>query len=90
MVIMAKMALFWILLASANPLTAEPAPAVAQVSAFRAVGGATAHAIASVRIISGVSYGQGRPAKAPGAALRTTQLADEQGIFHPANLLEFQ
>ena len=90
MVIMATMTVFWFLLVSAAPLNAGQAPVIAQPPAFRAFGGATAHATASIRIISGASYGPGRAGKAPGAVVRTTQLADAQGSLHPANLLEFQ
>lgn len=87
---MPAMSLFWILLASATTLNAEPVPATVQAPTFHPVGGAAARATASIRVISGVSFGQGRPGKAPGAAVRTTRLADAQGNLHPANLLEFQ
>ena len=57
---------------------------------FRAVGGATARASVSVRVISGVSFGADRSVKASGAALRSTRLIDAEGQSRPANILEFQ
>ena len=72
-------------------LASPPMPtATAPASGFRPVGGATARASASVRIVSGFSFGRGRPANAPGAALRSTQLIDAEARTHPAKILEFQ
>ena len=68
-------------------IAAPPAPASSSV---RPVGGATARASVSVRIMAGVSFGAGRSVQAPGAALRSTQLIDAEGRTHPAKILEFQ
>ena len=57
---------------------------------FRPVGGATARATASIRVVSGVSFGPGRSAKMPGATQRSTRLTDGQGQLSPAIILEFQ
>ena len=58
--------------------------------AFRPTGGATARATASIRVVSGVSFGPGRSANIPGAAQQSTRLTDGQGQPTPAIILEFQ
>ena len=67
---------------------ASPPPPVARE--FRASGGATARASASVRVISGVSFGADRSVVVSGATHRSTRLIDAEGQSRPANLLEFQ
>jgi hypothetical protein len=59
-------------------------------STFQPIGGATARATASVRIVSGVRFGHGRLADAPGAIRRPAMLTDREGRSRPAELLEFQ
>ena len=79
-----------ILAASVSPLARPSAPAVGHDSSFQAVSSVTARATASVRIISGVSFGAGRPIDAVGATHRMSQLADGDGTIRRAELLEFQ
>jgi len=67
-----------------------PPPAPAAMDKFRPTGGATARATASIRIISGVSFGPGRSAEAPGAEQRSVRLEGMPGDYRPAHLLEFQ
>ena len=57
---------------------------------FRPVGGASARATASIRIVSGVSFGPGRTRQVSGATQRSTTLSDGQGRSTPAIILEFQ
>jgi hypothetical protein len=69
-------------MASTQPRPATPG--------FRPVGGVTARATASVRIVSGVRFGPGRSDEAPGASRRKALLTDSDGRQRPAELLEFQ
>lgn len=79
-----------LLAAMASP-DVRPAPPAPQVmEKFRPVGGATARASASIRILSGVSFGHGRKVDAPGAYQRSARLEEAPGVFRPAQLLEFQ
>jgi hypothetical protein len=73
-----------------SPEIRPSAPAPAAIATFRPSGGATARATASVRIVSGVRFGPGKSALAPGAHRRTIHLADQGGVVHPLELLEFQ
>jgi len=57
---------------------------------FQPIGGTTARATASVRIVSGVRCGRERSADAPGAVRRPARLIDRYGQSQPAELLEFQ
>jgi len=70
-------------------LAALAAPQSSTAS-FQPIGGASARATASVRIVSGVRFGHGRSADAPGAIRRPARLTDRNGRSHPAELLEFQ
>ncbi len=65
----------------------QPRPAPPE---FRPVGGATARATATVRIVSGVGFGPGRSHESPGATRRKARLTDSDGQSRPAELLEFQ
>ena len=66
------------------------ADVVPQTPTFRPIGGATVRASASVRIVSGVTFGRGRPVDVTGAVRRRVQLTDRDGQSQPAELLEFQ
>ena len=50
----------------------------------------TAHATATIRIVSGVRFGPNQMSGATGADRRKVQLADANGLARPAELLEFQ
>ena len=73
-------------------LTASPAAGVdpslgASPPAFRPVGGATARASVSVRILPGVRFGPGRAVEASGAERRSVRAKDRH---EQLELLEFQ
>jgi len=74
-----------LLIAAMTPPQAQPV-----APAFQPVSGATARATVSVRIVSGVRFGLGHSAEAPGAIRRKTRMADSDGSVHRAELLEFQ
>ena len=57
---------------------------------FRPASGSTARASASIRIVSGVSFGPGHALSVPGAAQRPMVLTDGHGAPKPAIILEFQ
>ena len=79
-----------LLAASATP-AAPAAPAVPDgMSNSRPTVTATAHAVASIRVISGVRFGSEEVSGAEGAARRKAVLADADGFARPAELLEFQ
>jgi len=62
----------------------------ARPASFQPTGGATVRATASVRILSGVSFGPGRSTSAFGARRRSTSLTDGYGQLRRAEILEFQ
>jgi hypothetical protein len=62
----------------------------ASISKFAPVSGASARATASVRIVSGASFGPERSVSMPGALRRTAQISDPNGQLRSAELLEFQ
>jgi hypothetical protein len=62
----------------------------ASISKFAPVSGASARATASVRIVSGASFGPGRGNTPSSASRRKTQIADQDGQWRSAELLEFQ
>ena len=62
----------------------------ARAQSFQPIGGATVRGTASVRIVSGVRFGHGRSAEAPGAVRRPAWLTDGNGQPRAAELLEFQ
>lgn len=70
--------------------------ALASVSADRpserapARGGSSATGYATVRILSSVSVGHGRPRTASGAQYRTTKIEHPGGSARPAQLIEFE
>jgi len=68
----------------------SPGSPAAPPAAFRPISGATAHATASIRIISGARFGPDYSEMVAGAIRRSTQLADRDGQRLPAILLEFQ
>jgi len=68
------------------PAERSPEPA----AKFAPTGGATARATASVRIVSGVSFGPGLSAATPGADRRHARIVDREGQSRSAELLEFQ
>lgn len=84
-----------ILIAAIVSPTAAPAPPLAHAPSFhapsiQASAAATARATASIRIVSGVSFGSGHPDKVSGAAVRATHVNDAEGLPSTAYLLEFQ
>ena len=80
--------LFLLLASAASAPTASPAPEAA--ASYRQNARATASATATIRIVSGVRFGQDYQADDPAANRRKTQLTDSAGQIHPAELLEFQ
>jgi hypothetical protein len=64
----------------------QPAQPVAPARHTRA----TAHATATIRIISGVRFGPSYAASVAGADRRSSRLTDADGTTRPAELLEFQ
>ena len=79
-----------LLAAMVSPGSPPSSSAGLRSAEFRPAGGATARATASVRIVSGVSFGAGRSSEAPGASKRKVQLIDQEGQIRSAELLEFQ
>lgn len=79
-----------LLAASVSPPARPVPPASNGVVSFKAVGGATARATVSIRILSGVSFGEGRLAGGDGGLRRKGQLADADGTIRPVELIEFQ
>ena len=65
-------------------------PAPSAMQNFRPAAGATARATASIRIIAGVSFGEGRSADIPGAMQRSVRLEESPGVLRDAQILEFQ
>ena len=63
---------------------------IAAIAAPPVTAPAATRATASIRVISGVSFGPGRSARVPGATRRSTRLTDSQGQPTPAIILEFQ
>lgn len=87
-VMMSSILLFLAAIASPDARPTPPAPSA--MENFRPAAGATARATASIRIISGVSFGAGRPVDVAGAVQRSVRLEQSPGVFRPAELLEFQ
>ncbi|HET9335290.1 MAG TPA: hypothetical protein VFO12_02655 [Sphingomicrobium sp.] len=64
-------------------------PAVARVAEARPLR-ATAHATATIRIISGARFGPSYVAPVAGADRRSARVTDADGTIRAAELLEFQ
>ena len=79
-----------LLAASVSPAPPAPVPPAEPISSGRTVTRATAHATATIRIVSGVRFGPDKLAGAEGAARRKAVLTDAAGSARPAELLEFQ
>lgn len=81
-----------LLLAAIVSPDARPAmPAQPRIAKYRPTSIITARAAASVRIVSGARFGQGRSTdEALGAIRRSVRLADRDGAIHATELLEFQ
>lgn len=79
-----------LLAALASPLVPAMEQAAQPVAETRPVTRATAHATATIRIISGVRFGQNQLSGASGADRRRAVLTDADGLERPAELLEFQ
>ena len=80
-----------ILLAASVSLPARPvSPAPNGVASFKPVSRATAQATVSIRILSGVSFGEGRLTGGEGGLRRKALLADADGTARAAELIEFQ
>ena len=80
---------FLYLAALVSPLPQPAAPAAVRPAPSRPVR-ATAHARASITIISGVRFGPSYAAPVAGADRRSGRLTDADGTVRPAELLEFQ
>lgn len=79
-----------LLAASASPAAPGAPAAPDALSNSRPTVTATAHAMARIRIISGVRFGSEEISGEEGAARRRAVLADSDGTERPAELLEFQ
>jgi len=79
-----------LLAASASPAAPAVPTAPDGMTNSRPTVTATAHAMARIRIISGVRFGSEEISGAEGAARRKAVLADADGAIRPAELLEFQ
>ena len=79
-----------LLAALASPVTPVMEQAAQPIAGTRPAIRATAHATATVRIISGVRFGPNQLSGASGADRRRATLADADGLERPADLLEFQ
>jgi hypothetical protein len=65
-------------------------PARTQGADFRPNSAVTTRTRASVRILTGVAFGQSHRIDAPEASLREARITTQDGTLHPAELLEFQ
>jgi hypothetical protein len=79
-----------LLAALASPFAPAPEQAAQSRSNFQPTSSATAHATVSIRIISGVQFGEGRLVGAENAIRRQTQLTDATGASRQAEIVEFQ
>ena len=79
-----------LLAALASPDVRPVPPAPSAMEKFQPRSGATAHATASIRIVSGVSFGAGRQVDLPGTIQRSVRLEESPGVLRPAQLIEFQ
>ena len=80
-----------LILLMASIATNASAPKAAESSsAFRPIGGVTATATVSIRIISGVRFGSDHLDGGNAASRRKAQLTDAAGNSRDAELLEFQ
>ena len=80
-----------ILLAVSAAASSQPASAGREdAGGFTPTSAVTARAKASVRIVSGVSFGRGHAARVAGAERRHVELSDPTGTVESAELLEFQ
>ena len=79
-----------LLAASVSPPARPVSPAPNGVASAKPVSRAMAQATVSIRIISGVSFGEGRLSGGEGGFRRKAQLADANGTVRPAELIEFQ
>lgn len=77
------------LAASVAPLPQQALPEEARMTAARPVR-ATAHATATIRIVSGARFGARYLAPVAGAFRRNVRLSNADGTSHSAELLEFQ
>ena len=78
-----------LLMASAASISAAP-PAEGRSSSVRATVSATAQATATIRIVSGVRFGEAYPEGDVLGSRRKAQLTDAAGNPREAELLEFQ
>ena len=79
-----------LLAASVTPVAPAAVPAAQHISNYQPSNRATATATVSIRVISGVQFGANHQGMADGAERRKAQLTDADGIYRPAELLEFQ
>lgn len=77
-------------LAAISPDSGPVGLARPQAVDFQPTGAVTAKARASVRIISGVSFGPGIKVDTAGATIRRASLNGADGSPYPAEILEFQ
>ena len=81
-----------LVLLAASIAPAQPAvtPASKGAANFQPTSSATAHATVSIRIISGVRFGENRLEGGETASRRKSLIRDPNGLERPAELLEFQ
>ena len=79
-----------LLAALTSPFAPAPEQAAQRPSNFQPTRSATAHAMVSITIISGVQFGEGRLVGAENANRRQTQLTDAAGASRRAEIVEFQ
>ena len=77
------------LAASVSPLPQPVQPAAVRAAASRPVR-ATAHATATITILSGARFGPSYVTPVAGANRRSGRVTDADGTARPAELLEFQ
>lgn len=89
---MARAMLGPFLLVAASISPAQPAlpPARQGAASFHPASGVTAHATVSIRIVSGVRFGDGQLGEASPGARRTAEISEPDGTVRAAELLEFQ
>jgi hypothetical protein len=74
----------------ASPLPRSAEPAGTGAAAFQPVSSVSASATVTIRIVSGVRFGQSQVSGDAGAIRRRSELADPSGLMRPTELLEFQ
>ena len=79
-----------LLAASIAPAAPALSPVGRGAAGFQPTGSATAHATVSIRIVSGVRFGENQLEGGETASRRKGWIRDPNGLARPAELLEFQ